>query len=75
MKYTPDADGRFAGQHGYGYRSIADFVHAALSVNAGTTTAADWHTRLATAATTRPVTAILEAGRQSLDQNGVTVLL
>jgi D-galacturonate reductase len=75
MKYTPDADGRFAGQHGYGYRSIADFVHAALSVNAGHTTAAHWHTRLATAATTLPVTAILEAGRKSLDQNGATILL
>lgn len=67
MKYTPDAAGRFAGQSAYGYRSISDFVEAAASVNAGETTATDWDGRLATAATTTAVTAILEAGRASLD--------
>src|SRR5690606_34601562 len=35
MKYEPDPRGRFAGQSGYGYRSIEDFVSAASAVNAG----------------------------------------
>ena len=26
MKYTPDAQGKFAGQNAYGYRSIALFI-------------------------------------------------
>lgn len=26
MKYTPDSEGKFAGQHAYGYRSIALFI-------------------------------------------------
>eukprot|EP00271_Cylindrocystis_brebissonii_P003773 TRINITY_DN15026_c0_g1_i1.p1 TRINITY_DN15026_c0_g1~~TRINITY_DN15026_c0_g1_i1.p1 ORF type:complete len:406 (-),score=60.89 TRINITY_DN15026_c0_g1_i1:204-1421(-) len=34
MKYTPSATGHFAGQHGYGYRSIAEFVAAAEAVSA-----------------------------------------
>ena len=75
MKYTPDAEGRFAGQQGYGYRSISDFVEAAISVNSGATKATDWHSRLASAASTLPVTTVLEAGRQSLDQGGKTILL
>ncbi len=73
MKYTPDTEGRFAGQRGYGYRSIADFVRAANSVNGGETAAADWDNRLASAASTLPVTAILEAGRRSLDNGGATI--
>ena len=36
MKYAPDADGYFAGQSGYGYRSIEDFVNAALAIRAAT---------------------------------------
>ena len=75
MKYTPDAEGHFAGQQGYGYQSIADFVTAASSVKAGESTPTDWDKRLATAATTLPVTAILEAGRKSLDGGGTTVPL
>ena len=35
MKYTPDADGFFAGQSGYGYRGIEDFVEAAAAIRAG----------------------------------------
>lgn len=75
MKYAPDAEGHFAGQQGYGYRSISDFVEAAISVNSGATNAADWHSRLASASSTLPVTTILEAGRQSLDQDGRTICL
>lgn len=75
MKYAPDPDGNFVGQQGYGYRSIAEFVAAAGSINAGTTTPDDWHGQLATAASTMPVTAILEAGRRSLDQGGEMIRL
>ena len=67
MKYTPGRQGEFAGQNGYGYRSIADFIHAARSIRSGQTTGDDWAGRLATVHETAPVTAILEAGRRSLD--------
>jgi D-galacturonate reductase len=73
MKYTPDADGRFAGQSGYGYRSIEDFVEAAIAIRAGRATADSFRGRLATVGETVPVTAILEAGRCSLDQDGRSV--
>ena len=69
MKYTPDHQGEFVGQNGYGYRSIADFIHAVRSVRSGRTTAEDWVGRLATVHETAPVTAILEAGRRSLDSS------
>lgn len=35
------ARGHFAGQHGYGYRSIEEFVAAAEEVNGGAATAED----------------------------------
>ena len=53
-RYTPDANGRFAGQSSYGYQSIADFILGKRE-------------NLATIETTRHTTAILEAGRISLD--------
>ena len=64
MKYVPDTDGRFAGQDGYGYRSVEAFVDAACGRNSRLTSS------LATIETTRSVTAILEAGRRSLDEGG-----
>ncbi|MEP4078529.1 Gfo/Idh/MocA family protein [Haloferula sp.] len=73
MKYTPDASGHFAGRSAYGYRSIADFVEAAASVNSGASESKDWDHQLATAATTATVTAILEAGRRSLDKGSTPV--
>ena len=73
MKYTPDADGRFAGQDGYGYRSIADFVAAAVRIRSGDQTATDFRGRLATIDDTIACTAILEAGRRSLDAGGKVV--
>ena len=75
MKYTPDADGYFAGQSGYGYRSIEDCVEAASSIRAGDATPQSYRGRLATVEDTALVTAILEAGRQSLDSGGETVTL
>lgn len=70
MKYEPDADGYFAGQSGYGYRSIEDFVLAAASIRDGGARASDFRNRLATIEDTTWVTAILEAGRRSLDTGG-----
>jgi len=67
MKYTPDPRGCFVGQQGYGYQSIADFIAAVNQIREGKSNAEDWHHRLATAKTTTRVTAILEAGRRSLD--------
>jgi D-galacturonate reductase len=67
MKYTPDADGYFVGQTGYGYRSIEAFVDAIQSIQAGTRTPAHYEGWLATIGSTRSMTAILEAGRRSLD--------
>ena len=70
MKYTPDADGYFAGQTGYGYRSIEAFANAVQVIKAGTAIPADYEGRLATIGTVQSMTAILEAGRRSLDDEG-----
>jgi D-galacturonate reductase len=70
MKYAPDADGYFAGQSGYGYRSIEDFVEAANAIRVGGATAESFAGKLATIQETAVVTAILEAGRRSLDLGG-----
>jgi D-galacturonate reductase len=68
MKYTPDAHGMFRGQQAYGYRSFKKFVQACRS---------DWQTALpegvATLKSTLVTTAILEAGRKSLDSKGMPV--
>ncbi len=70
MKYEPDADGYFAGQHGYGYRSIEDFLRAAAALREGCDVAGGVRDKLATIDETTWVTAILEAGRRSLDEGG-----
>ena len=75
MKYRPDSEGNFAGQMGYGYQSIAAFIAAVSSVGEGTTKADDWNHRLASAKQTLAVTQILEAGRKSLDGDGVAVAI
>ena len=68
MRYTPDAQGYFAGQHGYGYLSLESFVKACTSINTHQKTAADYDTVLPTIKDTLLTTAILHAGRKSLDQ-------
>lgn len=71
MKYTP-TDGHFSGQQGYGYRSLEAFIDAVNCVeNEGRTVSYyDLNdTGLATIANTYRTTAILEAGRRSLNQN------
>ena len=69
MRYVPDARGAFAGQMGYGYRSIEAFVDAAAAVRGGVPLA-DASAGLATVEATLATTAILEAGRRSLDAGG-----
>lgn len=70
MKYTPDADGFFSGQMGYGYRSIELFIRAADDIRQGRAQPESFRSKLATAQETLLVTAILEAGRRSLDASG-----
>ncbi len=67
MKYTKGSDGHFGGRFGYGYRSFEDFVRAASAVNEGKMTAEKLDETMPTAAVTLQVTAILEAGRRSID--------
>eukprot|EP00598_Pedospumella_elongata_P007344 CAMPEP_0184985464 /NCGR_PEP_ID=MMETSP1098-20130426/14130_1 /TAXON_ID=89044 /ORGANISM="Spumella elongata, Strain CCAP 955/1" /LENGTH=464 /DNA_ID=CAMNT_0027509551 /DNA_START=33 /DNA_END=1427 /DNA_ORIENTATION=+ len=69
MKYTP-TDGKFSGQLGYGYRSIEAFVDAVAAINAGAAMVSQYDHKLASVATTYRTTAILEAGRISLDTQG-----
>jgi len=69
MKYSASESGHFDGQRGYGYVSIEKFIDAARSVNGGLTTAADYDKNgLPTIANTILTTAILNAGRISLDE-------
>jgi D-galacturonate reductase len=69
MKYSPSTSGHFDGQRGYGYVSIETFIDAARSVNAGLTKPDEYDKNgLPTIANTVLTTAILNAGRISLDE-------
>lgn len=72
MKYTPNPQGYFAGQLGYGVRSIENFVDASVTLNDGSCSILDYDRdgSIATVGTTMQGTAILEAGRRSLDCDG-----
>jgi D-galacturonate reductase len=74
-RYTPDANGYFAGQTGYGYISIASFIDAAAAINSGGRSISYYEQegQLALASKTLAVTAILQAGRLSLDNTGAAV--
>ncbi|EPQ32431.1 uncharacterized protein PFL1_00627 [Pseudozyma flocculosa PF-1] len=67
-RYTPDGLGYFAGQHGYGYISLENFVRACTDINRGQRTAEDFEKTLPTIRDTILTAAILEAGRKSLDE-------
>lgn len=70
MKYTP-TNGEFSGQSAYGVRSFEHFVDACRAINAGAKQPHDYDDgSLATVHTTLQGTAILEAGRLSLDSDG-----
>lgn len=69
LQYSPDENGRFDGQRGYGYISLEKFIDACREVNAGNTKASAYDGfGLPTIANTVLTTAILEAGRRSLDE-------
>jgi D-galacturonate reductase len=69
MKYTPSSTGHFDGQTGYGYISIETFIDAAREVNAKAAQVKDYDRYgLPTIANTVLTTAILNAGRISLDE-------
>jgi D-galacturonate reductase len=69
MKYSPSETGHFDGQRGYGYISIEKFIDAARSVNAGEIAASEFDKHgLPTIRNTVLTTAILNAGRISLDE-------
>jgi D-galacturonate reductase len=79
MRYTPDSRGRFAGQNGYGFQSIARFLEAAWGVTSGEVSVDDVRKEgdvaVLDGAGCGAVTAILQAGRLSLDRGGVGVLI
>lgn len=69
MKYSPSESGHFDGQRGYGYISIEKFIDAARSVTAGQTQPSEYDKHgFPTLANTILTTAILNAGRISLDE-------
>jgi D-galacturonate reductase len=70
MKYAPDANGRFSGQGSYGYRSIEVFARAVEAITGGSAAPADYNGELASIDDTLLTTAVLHAGRLSLDQGG-----
>lgn len=74
MRYAPDEEGNFNGQSGYGYVSFEKFIDAVTGLNDGKISLEDLDKRgLPTLANTVYTTAILEAGRRSLDEDGRTV--
>lgn len=69
MRYAPDEEGNFAGQTGYGYVSFEKFVDAVTAYKEGRATLDLLDARgLPTLRNTIATTAILEAGRRSLDE-------
>jgi D-galacturonate reductase len=70
MSYLPGPDGHFNGHHGYGYKSLDVFVNSCIAVNEGLTKLEDLHDRIPTLKACIVTTAILEAGRASLDGKG-----
>lgn len=69
MRYAPDEEGNFSGQTGYGYFSFEKFIDAVTAVNEGKVTLDQLDARpLPTLKNTIATTAILNAGRMSLDE-------
>ena len=69
MRYAPDEEGNFSGQTGYGYISFEKFIDAVTAVNQGKVTLDQLDARpLPTLKNTIATTAILHAGRMSLDE-------
>lgn len=70
MRYAPDEDGNFSGQTGYGYISFEKFVDGCRAVNSGELKPKDLDAKgLPTLRNTVATTAILNAGRRSIDED------
>ena len=75
MKYAPDEEGNFNGQSGYGYISFEKFVDAVTAFKDGKASLDDLDKKgLPTLKNTIATTAILEAGRRSLDEGRTVVI-
>ncbi|CAK8988133.1 unnamed protein product [Durusdinium trenchii] len=70
-----DSLGRYVGQGCYGYISFERFVEAATAITKGEAKPEDFNSELPTGYSTVQVTAILEAGRKSLDEKRVVSIL
>lgn len=69
MRYSPDEEGNFGSQSGYGYISFEKFIDAVTALNEGRVTLDQLDARgLPTLKNTIATTAILHAGRISLDE-------
>jgi D-galacturonate reductase len=64
------SDGKFSGQRTYGYLSFEAFIDAVAEVNSGRKKPSDFDGVIPTLGTIVGTTAILEAGRRSLDEGG-----
>ncbi|KAJ3055944.1 hypothetical protein HK097_008653 [Rhizophlyctis rosea] len=73
IRYTPDDKGNYVGQGCYSHRSIEEWADACAKVNEGKITVQEAERLIPTIESSAVVTAILEAGRKSLDAGGVTV--
>eukprot|EP00929_Paragymnodinium_shiwhaense_P087501 TRINITY_DN47662_c0_g1_i1.p1 TRINITY_DN47662_c0_g1~~TRINITY_DN47662_c0_g1_i1.p1 ORF type:complete len:431 (+),score=110.40 TRINITY_DN47662_c0_g1_i1:74-1366(+) len=71
IRNKADSKGRYRGQNCYGYLSFLRFVEAASAIRAGEAVPEDFDHDLPTGTVTLQVTAILEAGRRSLDEGRV----
>lgn len=70
LNVAPSQADEFTGQAGYGYQIFEHFVKAVHSIRQGLSVAEDYVDTLPTLGSTMEVTAILDAGRQSLLRNG-----
>jgi D-galacturonate reductase len=68
-KPTPSG-GKFVGQRTYGYQSFEAFIDAVAEVNSGRKKVSDFDAVVPTLSTIVGTTAIMEAGRRSLDEGG-----
>ena len=76
MQYAPDEEGNFNGQSGYGYVSFEKFVDAVTGLKEKRVTLDELDRRgLPTLSNTVATTAILEAGRRSLDEGRMVEIL
>lgn len=73
MRYTPQ-NNQFVGQNGYGYQSIKNFLVACNQLNTTSLPVSYFEDRLPTFGNTLNVTAILQAGRISLDDKRVVLI-